>query len=566
MNTNDVINDFKVVGNEFTVFVVGQTYFYKRGHDYLSQYINKENWIASDKVLENKIKKLLSWIQKKTPNISELIENLIIKPCSLSEKVSIIDIIICLSKLFSATEHVAAGPEVIDPIIIEEGKVKKNNLAQYVTMHEKCRYRPTIILLLKDDGYDRAKSLLSGCPNGINIKMIKNDGTSIHYKVINDGAKNIGEFMDAYARQCFSTCSNTEHNILTSSEWSDNTTISKFSPTIFKIRSTFLKEHKLDAVENIEWLGNQLDLFSPRNAMDEILKKSFTCISKLFYVYCFDSGGEQLNDALNLANDLDNEILRAHVFRYSHFFNCSRQEKQDMLQKAENIFTQYNIADHAVYCRNNRLIHQFSLDRISINDFCELEGKAVFDTPGLVLMAHIINNVGVAYLFEHFIDNAMEEFNRGIEYAKNNHIQNLALRSNKIIAEALCLCEFNEKEARNILRTIFGTPSLGLKRMPFLTAQFALNVVASAFMSNPVMAAQLLHDFKILELVQSAFDTNIMATGSMIEQMEILSIKYREFELLRQLRLPNKRTPISGVRLDFICEYGLNPFFFNTWL
>ena len=70
------------------------------------------------------------------------------------------------------------------------------------------------------------------------------------------------------------------------------------------------------------------------------------------------------------------------------------------------------IADHVVYYRNNRLIHQFSLDRISINDFCELEGKAVYDTPGLVLMAHIINNIGVAYLFEHFIENAIEEFIR----------------------------------------------------------------------------------------------------------------------------------------------------------
>lgn len=559
MNNDDVINDFKVVGNEFTVFVVGQTYFFKRGHNYLSQYINKENWIASDKILENKIKKLLSWIHKKTPNLSELIEN-------ATKKVSIIDIIICLSKLFCATEHVAAGPEVIDPIIIEEGKIKKSNLAQYVTMHEKCRYRPTVILLLKDDGYDRAKTLLSGCPNGINIKMVHNDGTSIHYKVINDGARSIEEFMDAYARQCFSTCCNTEHNILTSSEWSENTTINKFSPTIFKIRSIFIKEHKLDAVESIQWLSSQLELLLPRNNMDEILKKSFTCMSNLFQVYCYDRGGNQLYDALDLANDLDNEILKAHVFRYSHFFNCSRQEKQDLLQEAENIFTQYNIADHAVYCRNNRLIHQFSLDRISINDFCELEGKAVYDTPGLVLMAHIINNVGVAYLFEHFIENAIEEFIRGIDYSKNNHIQNLALRSNKLIAEALSFCDFNEKEARSILRTIFGTPSLGLKRMPFLTAQYALNVIACAFISKPIIASQLLHDFKILELIQSAFDTNIMGSGSMIKQMEILSVKYHNFDLFGQLRLPNKRTPISGVRLDFICEYGLNPFFFNTWL
>ena len=548
------------------MFVVGQTYFYNRGHEYLSQFINKENWIASDKVLQKKIKRLLSWIQKNTPNLSELIETAIIKPLSSSEKASIIDIIVCLSKLFGATEHFAAGPEVIDPVIIEEGKVTKKNLTQYVTMHEKCKYRPTIILLLKDDGYDRAKIILSNCPNGTNVKMIQNNGVATHYKVINSGAKSVEEFLDSYARQCFSTCCNTEHNILTSSEWTENDVVNKFSPSIFQIRSTFIKEHKLDAIKNIKLLDEQLNCYTPQNTKDEFLKNSFSCMNKLFQVYCYDNGNKQLNEALDLANELNNEILKAHVYRYSHFFDCSRQEKQALLKKAEDIFTQHNIADHAVYCRNNNLIHQFSYNKISINDFCELEGKAVYDTPGLALMAHIINNVGVAYLFEHFIDEAIEEFNKGIEYANNNHIQELALRSNNLIAEAIGFFSFNEKEARSILRTIFGTPSLGLTRMPFLTAQFALNVVGSAFMSNPAVAVQLLNEFDVKKLVQSAFNTNIMGTGSMIKQMEVLSIKYSAFDLLSELRLPANRTSISGIRLNFIIDYGLNPFFFNTWL
>ena len=563
---NNVIDDFKVRSNEFTIFVIGQTYYHIRGNEFLKQYRNTENWIASDKILEKRIKRLLSWIQKNTPNVAELIENVIAATNSPSKKMGLIDIIIALSKIFGVTEQVAVGPEVIDPVIIEEEKVTKRNLTHYVTMHEKCKYRPAIIVLLKDDDYDRAETLLANCPNGMNVKMIKNDGTSKHYKVINEGAKNVEDFLDAYSRQCFSTCSRTDHGVLMSGGWSNNKTISEFSPTIFQIRSIFIKEHKLDAATNIIRLQNQLNQYEPTDSSDMILKQSFTCMNDLFKVYCYDRGGYELNEAYELADSLDNDILRAHVYRYSHFLDCSRAEKQELLLKAENIFAQYGIADHAIYCCNNRLIHQFSMDSISVNDFSDLEGRATYDTPGLALMAHIINNVGVAYLFEHFLDSAIEEFNRGLSDAKYNHIQSLALKSNMMIAKTLSYYPFEEKEARNILAEIFTTPSLGLHKMPFLTAQFALNVIACALMSNPVVANQLLHEFKILELVQSAFNQNSMGTGSMVKQMEILSFTYHDFDLLNKLNLPKQRTSVSGIRLNFICQYGLNPFFFNTWL
>lgn len=563
---NDVINDFKVASNEFTIFVVGQTYYHIRGYEYLSQFRNKKNWIASDKILERRIKRLLSWVQKNTPNIAELIERIIDSENSSSKKMGIVEVIIALSKVFGVTEQVAVGPEVIDPVIIEEEKVTKKNLTHFVTMHEKCKYRPAIIVLLKDDGYDRAKVLLANCPNGMNVKMIENNGTSTHYRVINEGAKNVEDFLDSFARQCFSTCSRTEHGVLISGDWSGNQTIDKFSPTIFQIRSTFIKEHKLDAAQNIYWLKKQLNEYTPTNNSENYLKQSFICMGDLFSVYCFDNGGKELSEATRLANSLDNDILKAHVYRYSHFLDCNREEKENLLTKAEDIFKQYGIADHAVYCCNNKLIHQFSKDRISITDFNDLEGRATYDTPGLVLMAHIINNVGVAYLFEHFINDAIEKFKLGLSDAKYNHIQSLALRSNMMIAKTMGFNPFDEKDARSILSEIFSTPSLGLKRMPFLTAQFALNVISCALCAAPQVANQLLHEYKILELVQSAFDTNSMGTGSMIKQLETLTFKYRNFDLLTKLHLPLKRTSVSGLRLDFICQYGFNPFFFNTWL
>lgn len=559
----EVKNDFLEVNDEFTLFVVEQKYYIYRGHEYLKQYIGSENWVSSNKNIESKISKILSWIEKKIPHVGELLESIAKipsnKPIGLSET------IFALIKLFGTTIHRAAGPDVIDPIIIEEGKVSNKNISQLITLHQGCNYRPSIIIILCDDDFDRAKKILCNCPNGTNVKMIRNSREVKFYKIINSGAENINDFLDFFSKQCFSTCSKTNHDILLSQEWANNSVISRFSTTIFQIRSTFLTEHKLDAVDNIKWLDNQLSQYHPQGYNNQILTESFICMTKLFQVYCNDYGGIELKSALDLANDLENDLLKAHVYRYSHFFDCSRQEKQALLIKAENTFIKYGVSDHAIYCQNNRLIHQFSSNSININEFCLLEGRATNDTPGLALMAHIINNVGVAYLFELFTDDAISAFNRGLTFAKNNHIQQLALKSNRLAAKCIAYTELNEIEARQILNEIF-TPSLGLKRMTFLTAQFALNVLAVVIRSNSILYKELINDYKILELIQTAFNTNIMGTGSMIKQMEVLSIKYRDFNLLQMIKLPVRRTNVFGIRLDFICQYGINPFFFNTWL
>lgn len=45
-----------------------------------------------------------------------------------TNSMGLIEIIKALNKLFGTQIHQAAGPEVIDPIIIQEGKVLKNIL------------------------------------------------------------------------------------------------------------------------------------------------------------------------------------------------------------------------------------------------------------------------------------------------------------------------------------------------------------------------------------------------------------------------------------------------------
>ena len=134
----EIKEDFLEVDDEFTLFIVDQKYYLHRGHKYLQQFLNSDNWISSDKIIKKRIDKILEWIEKNIPHIGELIKSLVDIP--VNKPLALTEAIVALSKIFGANVHRAAGPEVIDPIIIEEGKILTNNIAQLVALHKGCNY------------------------------------------------------------------------------------------------------------------------------------------------------------------------------------------------------------------------------------------------------------------------------------------------------------------------------------------------------------------------------------------------------------------------------------------
>ncbi len=559
---DEIQNDFLNYNGEFTIFLVEPDYYRNKGNHYLMQFLGTEHWFSSDEKCRIKINEILFWLEKNNNNINELIEEL--RDISENQNHLTDNAVTILTKLYSVTSHKLPIAETLNPIIIEESSISKKNISLLVSLNKYCNYTPTIIVILKDNNFERAEKVFLQCPNDTNLKILKNNGETIYRKVVNEGADTIEQFLEFFSKQCFSTCSKTENNILFSDEWSKNSVISEFSPSIFKIRSIFVTEHKLVAKQDIKNLDTKLDTYNINTVDNEILLNSLVCMNKLFNVYCNDYGGKDLDTAWDIAKNLDNEILLAHVYRYSHFFNCSRTDKQGFLSEAEKIFSKYGINDHAIYCENNRLIHQFSMDKISINDFSNLENTCN-NMPELALKAHILNNIGVAYLFDRLTNKAIDTLNDGLEYTGNNHIQRLALKSNLLIAIFIATGKYDEVSAKNILDEIF-TPYLGLNRMTFLTAQFALNVIGVVVNNNINLSKNLIAEYNIIQLIQTAFSTNIMGAGSMIKQMQAIAAKHPQLDLIKHIKLPSKTTNILGIRLDFIEKYALNPFFFNTWL
>lgn len=555
----DVTGFFQEVHENFTIYVVEQRFVIGRGREYFNSFIGKENYLSTNAHVQKRIHKILDYIAKRVPPVAELIEMCFLRTKSVGLK----DVINALIKLFSSHEHQAAGPEVIDPILIQEGQVLPVLLSQLITLHRRSILQPRIIILLKDNDFERAKKLLSNCPSGINVKMIRNSGECEIYKVINKGTDSVDKFIDAYARQCFSTCSNTPRKVLLNNEWEENSLIRTYSPTMFRIRAKLINNEKFDVRDDIDAILNRMEL-EQLSGEDQKLLNSFHCMTRLFKVFCYDYGGKDLKIAWDIANEMDDELLLAHVYRFSHFFAHSRKEKQTLLMQAYDIFSKNNIEDHAIYCMNNSLIHQFSMDYISIRDFRKMQEIAVSNVPGLVGMSHIFNNIGVAHLLTANPEEAINCFTKGLDYAKDRPVQKMALLSNRLMAKAYASETISDTEIEQTVSRLFD--SLGRSSLPFNVSHFAMNILSVAFMQNPALAEELLHKYPFQDLVQRGLDTNIMGSGSIIRQMESLASKYPDFSMPDNLRLPHERTSISGIRLDYIERYGFNPFFHNIWL
>lgn len=560
---NKTYEIFNELQNTFTIFVVEQRFALNRGYDYISSYKNSDHYIKSESDINTRMTKLMRWIEKKIPCATELV-SLYIKHKIPTKASDITQVITALTKLFGLTEHQAAGPDILDPIIIEEGNISPKTISKIITLHKSSPIRPVIIIILKDNNFERAKELLKLCPSGINVKMIRNSGEDEHYKVINTGAENIDEFLDSYSSQCFCTCSNTPRNVLLNEEWAEKSIIKLYSPTIFKIRSNLIYEMKGNAAEDIEYLISMLQLVVDENDTDSKLIGSFLCMLKLFKVFCYDFGGEDIIEALSLAKSLENEILLAHVYRYANYFTTLDSNKKTlMLEEAINIFHRNDIEDHSIYAKNNLLVNQFYKDSIDVRAFRTMQQNAIYNTPGLVGMSIIYNNTGVAHLYTGAPELAIEYFIKGQIYSRDHIAQHLGLKTNLLIAKTYNFDEVKENEIRQVMQLCFD--NLGIDRIPFIAATCVLNLLSVTLKKHSDLVFTLVEEYPITQLINNALRPGSLGISSLKLHIGILKLKYPQFQFYK--RAIDANIPDSeGIRKTFIINNQMNPMIFNAWL
>lgn len=559
---NEIEKIFQMDSSIFTIFVVEQRFVVGKGHDFFNKYINTPNFFDSEEKSKRFYNKILNTIGKTITPISDIITKIV----SGNYASSLTEIVSSLFKIFSITEHQAAGPDIIDPIIIQEGKVTKKTLSKIINIHKESILRPSIIILLKDNDFERAKELLSECPDGIHVKMIRNSGEEVLYKVINCGADNIHSFITSFSEQCFSTCSNTKREILLNDDWNQNEVVSKYTPILFQYRSKMLLDQKEEISKGLSETISEITSFKASSSDDQTIAKNVECAARLYRIFCDDRGGQDIIIANELSKTLNNEILNAQIYKCADFLpQCSLDEKLFLYEKGYKIFKNNNMDDQAIYCKNNMLIEQFYSDKVYPYEFNDLLSEAVNNVPGMVGLTHIFNNVGLAFLYCGQPDKAIDIFNRGIEHAvyQNRMLQKLALESNKMIAESYSFSIVEEKRILLFFRQLFD--SMGTNKLPFLTADFALNVLSVALKQNTKLGLAIINDFPIVDLVNNSFKNNLCASERILLLQQLTS-KYSYLKLLDVCNIPTINICTSGKREEFIIKYSFNPFEFSTWM
>lgn len=560
----DIRSLFKESNKRFTVYVVNQDFAIGRGLDFFKSFRGKSNYIDTDTLAQKHINRICSWIDKKIPPIAELIKI----GFGRFSPANLIEVVVALNKLFGAQEHQAAGPEVIDPIIIQEGRIIKKYITQLVNLHKDSFLAPTIIIILKDNNFERAKELLSECPDGTMAKFIKNDTTCELYRVINTGAGDVNAFVNAFATQCFSTCSKTKHDVLLNQEWADKSIIKLYAPRLLRYRANLLCDEKNEIKNYLNECISQIETQDELSENEDILRKNFLCIAKLYRVFCNDYGTTDMEEAYKIAKELDSQLLLAYVYKYAYFFgNKSIDEQNQLLGKGKQIFSQNNMADNAIYCQNNILVRQFDYGKIRTRDFTAMLESALSDVPGLVGMPHLYNNTGVAFMMSAFPDRALEFFDKGLEYANTpeRQVQYFALLCNKLITRAYYAEQIEFSEIQGLCTQVFDGMVYN-EQLPFISARYIMNLFIVAVKQNKDWAKELLQQYGIIDLINKGLQSNTLGSGQLLKQLDYLDRIWPECKIKSQYCPPSNVTEVTGRRKDVIEKTGLNPFYFFTWL
>lgn len=561
--SHEVIDLFSEHIETFTIYVVERKFTLNRGREFFKKYSDKEHFISDDDKLKKHLSKILSWIQKKIPDVATLTKNVITVKTTPSTS-GIVDIITSLNKLFTVTEHQAVGPEVIDPIIIDELNISPKYIAELVSLYKESIIQPAIIIILKDNDFERAKKLLSNCPHNTNVKFIRNNGESVIYKIINSGAENIDDFVDAFSRQCFSTCSKTDRNILLNSNWGEENFIKSITPYFFKVRTNLLYDEKEEALTDINYILNRIIMERSMPNNNSSILSSLEIIAKLNRIYCCDQAGSDISDVLELQRSLDIDLVKAYIYRFAHFIpGIDRNRQKELLLEATQIFEDNNVADHAMYCENNYLVHSFYSNRVQAREFRDLQQRAVYEVPGMVGMSIIFNNVGVAYLYNREYSEALTYFRKGLDYSKERMVQRIGLQSNILITKASAYEKIDEKEIRILLETVLA--NFSSRYLPFIAANYIMNILAIALEQHNELGKEIFHNPKVQNIISSALKNNTLGSGSLIRQIIKMQSKFTELDFSIYTK-PVNVSSISGTREEFIMEKGYNPIIFNAWL
>ena len=552
---------FKDHIDKFVIYVVEQKFVVGRGSERFKNWLKNNNYISSEEKAQNLIKKCIKEFGKIIPVvISAVLIILQTKNHVPSESIDLSTLITTLVKSFNIEHHQAASTEIIDPIILQEDKITKKSISKIVSLYRESIYRPAIIIVLKDNDFERAKDLLSKCPNGTTVKFIRNSGETALYLISNAGEDNIDDFFESYIYQCFSTCSSTPREVLLPKSISKTSIVQELSPLTFKIRSSLLIDNKGEVRNDIKNTIDELNKMLITSPDDKFLL-FYKFVFLMFKIYCDDYAGNDLNVALDIAHTLNNDVLRALVYRYANFTKLDYTVKNNLMLEGEKIFISNEMIDQAIYCKNNYLLNQFYTPTVNEKAFNKMCINAKNSAPGLVGLSHIYNNCGVANLYKGNPEYALEMFQTGLLYAKERPVQKFGIKCNNLIARNYINENIDESEIITLVKEIID--AMGVDELSFLTANYIANILIICCKQRNGLEKLLLETYPIDKIFENALSPNKFGSKSLKTEICLLKEFGIEFNFTNSISAAKSN---DNIRENYLLREKLNPAIYNAWL
>lgn len=564
INNEGNIEDYLEVDlNRFTVFVFSPDLTNGLAREYIEKYKNTPSYIDN----KNSAKRFIDNIFNIIESYIQPIANVIAPFFSVSSGTPVIynnfDYMYYSTKLLTTQDHKAANLDRIDPIILAKKNLSINFLNKLSNIFYSSPLKPKIIILENNDSIIISEQY-KNFPTNTLIKYIDNSLNVTESVIINKGADNYDTFINCMADRCFDTCANTDIKLLINNDIFNKNIINKYTAPLLKIHTNLLYDRKEIIKSELSEIINDLEIQLINPCEDEILIKFYLCMALINRVFCNDYGGNDISKAFELSNELDNEILKSHINRYCDFLpDISCFEKHNKFKEAEKIFNNNKMLDHAFYCRNNDFVDLFSTNKVDSTKFTNLVHEAENTVPGMCGLIHIINNAGVALLYERKYYDAIDLFDDGIKRITNSDriVQKCALKINKMIAEFCISCKSPKEEFICIMNEIKYNID---KNLYFIKARYYMNLVSLAFQHNNSFGIYLIKEYDVANLVNKCIEENKI--GALQLQFQLKFLEYYSGFPKELFKIDSSITSCSGKRMEFICTRGLNPFHFKTWL
>jgi len=432
---------------------------------------------------------------------------------------------------------------------ISENEVNPQTLGKYLDAYTALpeEQRPLFIIETHDEG-SSIDERISRAPDEMSFMRFRPDAVLEKHIVERLPSATMLELVDQYSENSFSAASRLSVPQFDSSFVLDASLHEELAARLFHVRSIANVRGKFATTSAAKSLSNRLEDVASGQISDaeKRIALATKILSNLWLLYCEEGPRALFDNAMAIANSLEDELMQAHCVRLINTIEHHGEMTDQMLHRAAKTFHEHELFDFSNFCLNNAYVGKFYTDEKIASSFADVTTASAESIDGFLGRAIMINNVGVAYLIEGDLVNASYWFSK-VSLEPATPLHTISAEVNLAITRYV---DGSDTSGGDLLRLARRSVRQIDRSYRYQTANLLLNILHLS-LGSP-------EESEIRKLAQEVgvFDDPLV-TGDHGTLAMLLKSTNGD-------RLISNAGP--GRRAQFIEKFGLVPIFHHAWL